>query len=42
MSVVWQTQLLFKDYSDGGWAREEEGKCTDGMIGVKGASETKK
>lgn len=42
MSVTWQKQLLFKDYSGVGGRGRKKGKRTDGLMGDAGRQEKKK
>lgn len=41
MSLAWQKQLLFKDYSGVGGQERKKGKDTDGLIGNAGQQEKK-
>lgn len=42
MSLAWQKQLLFKDYSKVGGQERQKGKYTDGLIGNSGKKEAGK
>lgn len=41
MSLVWQKQLLFKDYGRVGGPEGKKGKYTEGLIGYMGQQKKK-